>query len=92
MVYQRPVITSANHATASVGVSFSFQVTASGYPAPTFGERGSLPKGVTFSTSGLLSGTPAAGSGGSYAITITATDVAGTARQSFTLVVDQAPR
>jgi hypothetical protein len=91
VVYQRPVITSANHATASAGVSFSFQVTASGYPAPSFSETGALPKGVSFSSTGLLSGTPAAGTGGIYLITITASNAGGITHQGFTLSVDQAP-
>jgi hypothetical protein len=81
--YQRPVITSANHASATLGKHFTFQVAASGYPAPSFSETGALPKGVTFSSSGVLSGTP--GSGGFYAITITATNAVGVAHQSFTL-------
>ena len=39
-----------------------------------------------------LAGTPAAGTGGTYALTITATNgVAPDATQSFTLTVDQAP-
>jgi len=83
VVYQRPVITSANHASATLGKHFTFQVAASGYPAPSFSETGALPKGVTFSSSGVLSGTP--GGGGFYAITITATNAVGVAHQSFTL-------
>jgi len=86
-VDQAPAITSAATASAKVGKSLSFAVTASGYPAPTYSESGSLPKGVTLSSTGLLSGTPAAGTGGSYAITITAMSSAGTVQQSFTLKV-----
>ena len=56
----------------------------------------SLPSGVTFSDNGdgtaTLAGTPAAGTGGSYPITITATNgVSPDATQSFTLTVDEAP-
>ena len=44
------------------------------------------------STTGVLSGTPAAGTGGLYAITITASNgVLPNATQSFSLTVDQAP-
>jgi len=74
---QAPAITSANHASATLGKHLSFQVTASGYPAPSFTESGALPKGVTLSSSGLLSGTP--GSWGTYAITITKTNAVGSA-------------
>jgi hypothetical protein len=46
-------------------------------------ERGT-PQGLTLSSSGLLSGTPS-GPATSYVITITATNAAGSAQQSFTL-------
>ena len=52
-------------------------------------------RGVNFVDNGngtaTLSGTPAAGTGGTYPLTITATNSAGTAHQSFTLVVNQLP-
>jgi uncharacterized cupin superfamily protein len=91
-VDEAPNITSGDSATFTVGSSGTFTVTSTGYPAPTFGESGTLPSGVTLSTAGVLSGTPAAGTGGSYVITITASNGIGTgASQSFTLTVDQAP-
>jgi hypothetical protein len=83
LVDQAPAITSAAKTTVATGKPFSFAVTATGYPAPTFTESGALPKGVTLS-SGLLSGTPS-GPAASYVITITATNAAGSAQQSFTL-------
>ena len=87
-----PTITSANNTTFKVGAAGTFQVTATGTPAPTFSESGSLPSGVTFSTAGLLSGTPAAGTVGTYPIVITATNgVTPDATQNFTLTVGQAP-
>src|SRR5206468_10037640 len=43
--------------------------------------------GVTFTSAGVLSGTPAGGTAGSYPITISATNTAGTDNQSFTLTV-----
>lgn len=92
VVDQPPAITSASSATFSVGTFGSFVAMASGYPAPTLSETGALPSGVTFSSSGLLSGTPAPGTGGAYTITITASNGVGTnATQSFTLTVDQPP-
>jgi hypothetical protein len=87
-----PSFTSADSTTFTVGTSGSFNVTANGTPAPTFSFTGSLPSGVTLSTAGLLSGTPAGGTGGVYDITITASNGFGTpATQGFTLTVDQAP-
>jgi uncharacterized repeat protein (TIGR03803 family) len=88
-VNQAPAITSANNTTFTVGTLGSFTVTAAGYPAPTFSETGSLPSAVTLNaTTGALSGTPADGTAGTYAITITASNVVGSnATQSFTLTV-----
>ena len=86
-----PAITSANSTTFTVGTAGSFQVAATGFPAPTFTTSG-LPSGVTLSSAGLLSGTPAAGTGNTYNITITATNgVTPNGTQSFTLTVNQAP-
>ena len=53
-----PVITSADATSFTQGVSGSFNVVATGNPAPTFTETGALPSGVTLTAGGLLSGTP----------------------------------
>jgi Concanavalin A-like lectin/glucanases superfamily/IPT/TIG domain/Domain of unknown function (DUF2341)/Putative Ig domain len=91
-----PAITSANSTTFTVGTAGSFAVTTTGTPTPTVSETGTLPSGVTFVNNGngtaTLGGTPAAGTAGSYPITITASNGVGTAAtQSFTLTVNQAP-
>lgn len=93
-----PEITSTATATFKVGKQGSFTVTATGLPAPALSETGALPKGVVFTDHGdgtaSLSGTPAAGTGGSYPITIKASNSAPPdAEQSFTLTVQgaQAP-
>ena len=91
-----PGITSAATTTFTAGSAGSFGVTTSGNPAPALSKTGSLPSGVTFTDNGdgtaSLAGTPAAGTGGSYAITIRASNgISPNAAQSFTLVVDQAP-
>ncbi|OLC91221.1 MAG: hypothetical protein AUH86_21110 [Acidobacteria bacterium 13_1_40CM_4_58_4] len=91
-VGQPPAITSANSTTFTVGTAGTFTVTATGFPAPTFSETGALPTGVTFNTTtGVLSGTAGAGTGGTYPITFKATNSSGSTSQSFTLMVDQAP-
>src|SRR5437667_421388 len=87
-----PTITSANSTTFVVGTAGSFTVTATGTPTPSLTETGALPSGVTFVNNGngtaTLSGTPAAGTGGNYPITITASNGVGTpASQSFLLKV-----
>jgi hypothetical protein len=67
-----------------------FQVTASGYPEATFTATGTLPRGVTFYKSGALNGTPAAGTGGTYTITVSASDGVGSAAtQSFNLTIKE---
>ena len=94
-VNQSPAITSSNGATFTVGTTGTFPVTTSGYPAPSLGETGALPSGVTFvdnhNGTATLSGTPSTG-GGQYSISITAGNGIGSqAAQSFTLTVNQAP-
>jgi hypothetical protein len=93
LVNQPPAITSANNAAFTVGAAGTFTVTATGFPAPTYSVTGALPAGVALNpTTGVLSGTPAAGTGGSYSVTINATNgVAPAASQAFTLTVTQAP-
>ena len=70
-------------------------MTTTGEPAPALTETGALPTGVTFIDNGngtaTIAGTPAAGTGGTYPITITATNANGTATQAFTLTNAQAP-
>ncbi len=93
-VNEAPAITSANSAAFAVGANGSFQLAASGFPATfTFSNTGSaLPTGVTLSSSGLLSGAPAAGTGGVYNLTFTASNgINPAATQSFTLTVNQSP-
>ena len=83
-----PVFTSAPTATFTVAATGSFNVTATGVAASTFTAAGLLPGGVTLSNAGVLSGTPASGSAGTYPLTITATNAnlqSGT--QPFSLVV-----
>jgi hypothetical protein len=91
-VKQVPVITSGTSATFTVGAAGSFTLTATGFPAPTFGEAGTLPAGLTFNSStGVLSGTPSAGAGGTYSVTLTASNGVGQqASQNFTITVNQA--
>ena len=88
VVEEAPAFTSPASTTFTVGSPGSFQPRASGYPAPSVRESGALPKGVTFSIYGVLSGIPDAGTAGSYRITLTADNsVAPAVTQSFTLVV-----
>jgi len=90
-VVQAPAFTSANNATFTLGFAGSFTVTASGVPAPTLAESNTdvLPNGVKFNAAtGVLSGTPLAGTIGGYVLHFTADDgVSPDATQTFTLMV-----
>jgi N-acetylneuraminic acid mutarotase len=87
---QPPAIISANNTAFTVSTPSSFTVTATGFPAPTFTETGTLPSGVTLTSVGVLSGTPALGTVGTYPITITASNGVGTnATQNFTLTINK---
>ncbi len=83
-----PSISSASTTSFTVGSAGSFAVTGTG----TMSVSGTLPSGVTFdAATGLLSGTPAAGSTGAYHLTVTATSNSLTATQAFTLTVNPIP-
>jgi sugar lactone lactonase YvrE len=93
IVSQAPAITSADSAAFTVGAIGSFEITTTGFPVSTLSEVGRLPGGVHFyADQRALYGLPVAGTGGSYPITITASNGTGSdATQSFTLLVNQAP-
>jgi hypothetical protein len=85
-----PAFTSAARITFTIGADNQFTVAASGFPAPTLteapGDR--LPSGVTFDpATGLLSGTPASGSAGTYKLHFTARNATRTVSQLFTLQI-----
>ena len=93
-VNQPPAITSANNAAFVVNTAGSFQVVATGSPAPTFSiTAGTLPASVaTLSSAGWLTAAPPSSTSGSpLTFTITATNSAGTNSQSFTLTVTTGP-
>jgi hypothetical protein len=90
-----PVIGAVTPPTLTVSKSSSVVITAAGSPLPIITIVGALPAGVTFSDhhdgTAALSGAPAPGSAGSYAITIRAQTSAGTSEQQVTLVVARIP-
>ena len=94
-VTAKPAFTSASTVTASVGSAFTSTVSTTGTPAATLTETGTLPSGVIFTAfsngTATVSGTPAAGTGGSYRLTLKATNWVGSATQKLVLIVDQAP-
>jgi hypothetical protein len=90
---QPPDFTNENSTTFTVGQFGSFAMTVSGNPKPTFHLVGSIPAGVLFDgIGGLLSGIPENGTGGIYALTLTADNGASSdSTQNFTLTVNESP-
>lgn len=78
-----PAFTSLAVASGPVGVAFNFQISATGTTPITYGIS-ALPPGLT-SSGTTISGTPTVA--GSYPINVTATNVAGTASQTLTIVI-----
>ena len=94
-VNQAPAITGASSTAFTVSTAGSFTVTTTGSPTPSLTATGALPSGVTFVGNGngtaTLSGTPAAGTNGTYSLTFTASNGVSTpANQGFTLTVNGA--
>ena len=95
-VAESPSITSGASAALTAGASGSFAVTtAAGYPAATtLSASGALPSGVRFvdngDGTGTFVGTPSAGSGGVYPVTVTAANaLVPAAAQTLTLTVNE---
>ncbi|WP_237657048.1 ice-binding family protein [Agreia sp. COWG] len=81
-----PKITSDAPTSATAGTPYSYTVTASGTPTPTFTvSSGALPTGLTLdSTTGVISGTPT--TPGSSTFTITATNSIDSDSETYTVV------
>jgi YVTN family beta-propeller protein len=90
-VWKAPAIAKIPTTTATIGTPMHLAITATGYPAPVLTKSGTLPSGLHFTTTGnghaTISGTPAAKTTGSRAITITATNEISAISQTFTLTV-----
>src|SRR5262252_8191563 len=90
-----PTFTTAGSTTFEIGTNALFLIQTTGSPAASLTVSGALPSGVTFTDTGngvaTLVGTAAVGTAGTYPLTITATNSAGAATQSFVLTVNNAP-
>src|SRR5438876_3977050 len=85
-----PVVTGGTQ-TGTVGIAFTYQIVASN--CPTSYNATGLPSGLNVNTStGLISGTPAAGTdtGSPYSVTISATNAGGTGNATLTLTIKPA--
>ena len=82
-----PALTADTPASAlAINAPYSYTFTASGNPAPTFAvASGSLPPGLTLSSSGVLSGTPT--TAGKYTFTVSASNGVGSPAVSPTITM-----
>jgi hypothetical protein len=81
-----PVIT-ASTATGTVGTAFSYQVQATN--SPTLYTASNLPPGLSISTgTGLISGTPAIGDGGTYSVVLAAANGSGWGSAILSLTIN----
>ena len=84
-------VTTGSIASFTNGVAYSAQLSATddSGSAPTYTlASGTLPTGITLSSSGLLSGTPSGLTGATLSFTFTATDANGTATTSGTITAN----
>ncbi len=79
-----PFITSSASTNGVEGNSFSYQITATGDPTPTFSASG-LPSGLSVSSSGLISGTPTVN--GTFYVTLKAQNTKGEATAPLTTTI-----
>lgn len=84
-----PIINSAAAAAGRVGVSFNFAVQA--VNSPSSYTASGLPSGLSIiSGTGVISGTPAAGTAGVYSVTLSATNAGGTTTSPLQITIDPA--
>ena len=81
-----PVITSSLSVSGTYNAAFSYTITATGSPAPSF-SASALPPGVSFS-SPTISGTPSAA--GTYNVMLTATNSNGPDNKTLTITIAKA--
>jgi len=90
-IQQPPAFTSGTSTTFVAGSLSTFIFAATGVPAPTFSVAPPPPGGLMLnSVTGVLTGTPVAGTGGTYTLMVTATNgVSPDAVQAFTLTIKE---
>jgi alpha-tubulin suppressor-like RCC1 family protein len=94
-VTRPPALAAPRAATATTGKAFRLAIKVTGYPAPALAETGPLPRGLAFTSTtitsttqdAVIAGTPAAGTAGTYPVTITATNSSGKATARLTLTI-----
>ena len=86
VVSSAPLITSTAVTSAVVGQLYTYDVNATGNPAPTYSLVGTPPSGMTINTStGVIQWTPTVA--GPFSVTVEASNASGVNTQSFTINV-----
>lgn len=88
-VYAPPAFTSTPVTTAVVNQPYNYDADATGVPAPTYSLVDPAAGMTINATSGAIAWAPTAA--GNFAVTVRATNVAGSATQTFTIVVSALP-
>jgi alpha-tubulin suppressor-like RCC1 family protein len=94
-ITRAPALATTAAAAGTTGKAFRLAINVTGYPLPALAETGPLPRGLTFasktitstSQDAVIAGTPAAGTAGTYPVTITATSSSGRATAHLTLTI-----
>ena len=89
-----PVLTVTGSTAFVVGQTGTIDISATGTPTPTLSLTGALPVGVTFAATpggAVITGVPAAGTVGSYPVTVTSVSGSSTQSEQITITVAQAP-
>ena len=74
----------------TTGVSYNFQVQATGFPVPAFGTTvANFPPGLSINSAGLITGTPT--TSGTYTFTLVATNTGGSNSRQFTVTIGSIP-
>jgi alpha-tubulin suppressor-like RCC1 family protein len=86
-----PALTAPTAATGTTGKAIRLTIKVTGYPLPALAESGRLPRGLTFTAkanqTAVIAGVPAAGTAGTYPVTITAASSSGTATAHITVTI-----
>ena len=89
-----PKIVNIPNQTGIVGTPYNLSVSSSGTPYASFSSS-TLPNGLNLTDNGngtaTITGSPSVGSGGSYTITVIATNAFGSNSNTFTMKIDEPP-
>ena len=85
-VASQPVITSSLTDTTTTDTLYTYNISATGHPAPIFSATG-LPPGLVVLTSGLITGVPPSTAAGAYDVTLIAINSSGKDEKTLRLIV-----